>query len=360
MKGERFLLIRLGALGDILHTRPVAHTLRRHYPQAHITWALEEQHLPMLEGNPDIDEVLLVNTRRWRKAWNWQTVQEMKRVKHQLRTSRFEVVLDVQGLIKSGVLAYLTQAPVRIGFSAHDCREPLNTLFTTHQVAPSRPRQHVIYRNLALLNALEITQFHLAFPFHIPVSAEETADEILRKHGMNKDPFIILNPGAGWKTKQWGSGKYARLSEAITGKLGLRTLLTWGPGEEELVHDIARVSRSSPIVPPLTTIKELAALLQRALLFVGGDTGPLHLAAALQKPVVGIYGPSDPLRNGPFGTEHLIIRHRLPCSNCFQRTCPTTQCLQEVGVEEVFQGVEMLLQRINLSMKQSAVSQSHP
>jgi lipopolysaccharide heptosyltransferase I len=346
MKSLRVLIIRLGAFGDILHTLPVAHTLRMHYPQAHITWAVEAPLTAVLEDNPDIDRLLVINTKRWRRSWTWETVTELRAVTQQLREAHFDVVLDVQGLLKSGILGYLTQAPVRIGFHTQDCREAVNTLFTSHQIAPVVRGQHVIYRNLALLQALEITKPAIAFPFYIPTAAEEKVEAMLQYQGIH-DPFVVLNPGGGWRTKLWGSANYAFLSDAIRNRFGLRTVLTWGPGEEELAQEIAMRSRfAPPFIPPYTTIKELAAILQRALLVVGGDTGPLHLAAALQKPVVGIYGPSDPVRNGPFGTEHVIIRRLLPCSNCFRRTCPTIQCLHEVSVEEVIQGMEVLLRRI--------------
>ena len=184
--------------------------------------------------------------------------------------------------------------------------------------------------------------------FTIPLSEadEYFAERVWRELGLRSDvPVVVLYPGAAWQTKRWGELNFARLNDALIRRFQVRTLLTWGPGEEPLIQRVVRATAYTPAIAPATTLLQLAAIIARGRAFVGGDTGPLHLAAAVGTPTVALFGPSDPRRNGPYGLGHVILQRQLPCSNCYQRTCNHWECLPGIEVDTVVDAVGSLLEK---------------
>lgn len=302
----RIALLKLSSLGDVVHALPVASALRRHLPSAHLAWIVEAREAALLSEHPDLDQVISVDTRGWRRrlrtpAGAWEVRRELAQLIRRLRSSRFDIVLDLQGLLKTGLLAASTGAPRRIGFARSHLKEPLSALFTNCRVTPPPEAAHVVEQYLALLEPLGVSERRPVF--HLPLCPDTAhrIDAFLAEQGVTpRDSLVALNLGAGRPAKRWPVPHWKRLAEGLTSE-GFRLLLLWGPGEKEFALSAARELEPAPLLAPPTTLHELAALLRRAALVVASDTGPLHLAAALGTPCLGLYGPTSPERNGPYG-----------------------------------------------------------
>jgi lipopolysaccharide heptosyltransferase I len=342
---ERILIIKLSAIGDIIHTLPAAAALRQAFPKAWLAWMVENTGANLLRGNPDIDELIAIDTRAWRANW-WVGLRHAWYVTRHLRRAGFDLCVDFQGLLKSAIFAYLSGAPVRLGFPRQRCREPLSALLTNLHGPVVDANLHIVEELLALLQPLGVTTAERRFTIPITEADEHFAARVWRELGLNAGvPVVALNPGATWETKRWGELNFARLNDALMRRHQVRTLLTWGPGEEPLIQNVVRAAAYAPAIAPATTLLQLAALLSRCSVFVGGDTGPLHLAAAMGIPTVALFGPSNPRRNGPYGSGHVILQRQLPCSNCYRRTCNHWECLPGIEVDMVVQAVGRLLER---------------
>ena len=320
---ERLLIVRLSAMGDVIHTLPAVHALRAAFPQAFIGWLIEERWAELLCApgasrrgrrsalRPLVDEVHAVNLRAWGKSMvAISTLQRAATVWNDVRDAQYEVAVDLQGAMRSAVLARLSGA--RVVYGAAEPRESPASLWYTRKVI-ARGR-HVIEQNVSVAEGLvrrEMKRPAEDLPCELPrdSGAEERIEQRLAQLGIGD--FAILNPGAGWGAKRWPVERYGEVARKLAG-LGLRSILNHGPGEEELVRIAEAASGGTAHAMSCTvvhsTITELIALTRRARLFIGGDTGPLHLAAALRVPVVAIYGPTDPTRNGPFGTRSVVLR----------------------------------------------------
>jgi len=341
---HRILIIKLGSIGDVVHTLPALADLKRSFPEAEIDWLVESKARVILKGNPLLHDVVEIDTHKWRRSWSFQTLSEMWRIASNLRGRRYDVALDFQGLWKSASLGKVSRARKLIGFDRTTLKEPGCRVFYDEQIKPASAVQHVIDIYKELLRSLGVTPGPHRFHLSVPGQDERTISQQLSSRQI--DDFVILNPGGGWDTKNWAPENYALLHDKLRNETGLPSVLTWGPGEEPLVD---RVLHACVGVPPITfptSLYQLIALLRRAKLFVGGDTGPLHLAAACGTPIVGIFGPTDPLRNGPFSSEDIVVSHPVPCGPCYKRACPVyhKECLRLVQVDEVFQAV---LRRLN-------------
>jgi heptosyltransferase I len=342
---ERILVVKLSAIGDIVHTLPAVAALRRAYPEAWLAWLVERAGANLLRGNPDLDELITVDTRGWRAHW-WMGLRHAWYVTRHLRRASFDLCIDFQGLFKSALFAYCSGAPQRLGFPRQMCREPLSTIFTNMHGPLVDPRVHVVDQSVELLQALDVATTERRFTIPLTEADEHFAERVWRELELRSDvPVVVLCPGAAWKTKQWGELNFARLNDALIRRFQVRTLLTWGPGEESLIQRVVRATSYTPAIAPATTLLQLAALIARSRAFVGGDTGPLHLAAAVGTPTVALFGPSSPQRNGPYGPGHVVLHRELPCSHCYQRTCNHWECLPGIEVDMVVNAVGNLLEK---------------
>ncbi len=343
---DRFLLVRLGAVGDVVHTLPLAAVLRERFPNATIGWAVEPGASPLLQGNPVIDSLCVVDTRAWRRGSPRARISALRRDVRKLQEIRADVAIDAQGLIKSGFLAWASGAKVRIGFEHRSCREGMNVLFTTAWAEPLKRPHHVVEKNLSLLGPLGVAppeDGELDFPLPERADEAEGAESFLRREGLTDgSPLFIVHPGAGWETKRWNERRYAALGDAWAEMTGGHVLLSWGSGEESLARRVAGAMQSPAKVVPAMDIRQLAALIRRCDVFAGGDSGPLHLAAALGVSCLAVMGPTDPVRNGPWGRGHAVLHHQLACSGCYGRTCPDIECLERISVDEAVRGLERL------------------
>jgi lipopolysaccharide heptosyltransferase I len=306
-------IVKLSSLGDVVHALPVARALRAARPGWRISWIVEAREAALLHGQPWLDAVVAVDTRRWRRLLRsgprvLQAAREIVAVRRELARATFDVAMDLQGLLKSGLVTAGTRARRRIGFAASHCREPVNALFTTCRVVPPPGARHVVEQYCALLDPLDVPHATPAIEIAIDRGADRRAQEFLATAGIKHgDRLVVLNPGAGRARKRWPLAHFRQLANQLWGNAGVRVLVTWGPGEEASARLLAAGLVSKPIVAPATDIPGLAALLRHATVVVGSDTGPIHLAAGLGTPTVGLYGPTRADRNRPFGPHTAAV-----------------------------------------------------
>jgi ADP-heptose:LPS heptosyltransferase len=265
-----------------------------------------------------------------------------RRAAAELKSHRYEVALELQGLWKSALWARLSGAPRTVGYAAVGRREPLSRILLRETVASLPAEPHVIDKNLGLLRALGIEAVgSREFPLPRPPAAQEAVTAGLAELGL--EDFVLVSPGGGWASKLWPPERYGRLAPALRER-GLGTLVAWGPGEEGLADRVVAASQGLARKAFRTSLLELAELARRARVVVAADTGPLHLACAVRTPVVGLFGPTDPARNGPFSPRDVVVRRTTLCSPCHRRRCQVHQGVMEaITVEEVVRGLDRRL-----------------
>lgn len=309
-------LVKLSSVGDVVHALPVAAALRAHAPSWRLTWIVERREAALLRGNPAIDEVVPVDTRGWRRARRARDLVGVARalggLRRRLRAARFDAALDLQGLVKSGILTAITGAPLRVGYAVAYCREPLNVLFTNRRVTPPSTARHVVDQNLALLAALGVRTGDPEFPLVVDREADAVIERFFTGAGLKaRDRVVVLNPGAGRPDKRWPLDHFRELARRLMDEGAAPVLVVWGPDDLAAARGIVDgTGRPRALLAPPTSLTELAALLRRASVVVSADTGPLHLAAALGTRCVGLYGPTSAVRNGPYGERHRALQSR--------------------------------------------------
>jgi heptosyltransferase I len=347
---QRLLIVRLGSMGDIIHTLPAVTALRKTFPQATIGWIVEERWAELLctlptprsgarsPQRPLVDRVHTVNTLKWRAApFANQTWEQMAAGLSELRAVHYDVAADFQGAARSALLARWSGAPVIYGVKQP--RENVASMFYTRQVMARGT--HIVEQNFSLAEAVAGTPLSLPEPeFPHDSVAEQEADKRLHDHDIQR--FAIMNPGAGWGAKQWPAERYGYVAKRLFEEEGLKSLINFGPGEQELSHAVEAASGGAA-EGMAGSLTQLIALTRRASLFIGGDTGPMHLAAALAVPVVAVFGPTNPARNGPFGTRSVVLRS--PSSPTTHARNPQPDAgLLEISSDEVIAAARKLLE----------------
>lgn len=338
---QRLLIVRLGALGDIVHAIPVAAAVRQAWPSARIDWLVSAKHAEILGYVEGLDERLIINDRDDAQGGRsvWGAIGEIRR-------RRYDVTLDLQGLLKSAIIARLSGARRVVGFNARYARESLARFFYTdvHDpggegiYAPSETR-HVVDINLGMLRELGVQTSARVFPFRVTASA--VAAEMQRVAGAR---FALLNPGAAWPNKRWPPARLAALAGAIRQRHGLRSVVLWGPGEQALAEEVVAAADGAAVMTPKTAMGDLLALARAAAVMVSGDTGPTHIAAALGTPIVGIYGPTRPERNGPWLAGDETVSRAAQCQCHHSRQCRVGRmCLLDISADEVIAAVDRRL-----------------
>ena len=327
------LIVRLGALGDIVHAIPAAAALRRAFPSARIDWLVDAKHREILELVEPIDRIISLEQPN---LGGWIGVTR------ELRRTRYDAALDFQGLMKSAVLARASGAARVLGFSIWHLREKGARPFYSESLEPARDAAHghVIFKNLRLIEGLGVTDAALDFPLRRSRSA---ALDAIRAQAGDR-PFALINPGAAWPNKCWYSDRFGELAAFLSEVRGLVPFVLWGPGEEGTAHVVAESANGLARVAPRTTITDLVEICRSAALMVSGDTGPLHIATAVGTPVVSIFGPTDPVRNGPWAPDDISVSRFESCGCHYDRRCRQEQwCLTTVPVTEVTAGVQRRL-----------------
>jgi ADP-heptose:LPS heptosyltransferase len=330
------LLVRLSAIGDVVHTLPVAATLRERGYE--VDWVVEPAARPLVLANPAVSRAIAAPPAR---ATGLPGAFAAARG---LRASRHDVALDLQGLWKSAAWARASGARRVIGFAGPWRRERFSEILLGVRVPLSPEPAHVIDKNLALLRALSIEAVgHRAFP--LPKGPDEAlrVTEQLAAHGWQD--FAVLNPGGGWASKLWPASSFGAVAQGLAAR-GIAPVVTWGPGEEGLADAVVVSSRGTATRCFQTSLLEYAELARRARVVIAADTGPLHLACAVAAPAVGLFGPTDPARNGPFGAGDITVHRRPLCSPCHRRRCATHDGVMEaIPPAEVLAAVDRRLAR---------------
>jgi heptosyltransferase I len=347
---RRLLIVRLSSMGDIIHTLPAASALRAALPDATIGWVVEERWAELLcaaseprsgprsPRRPEVDKVHIVDTKAWRsQPCSMQTWERVAAFISDLRAGRYEVTVDFQGAARSAFLARCSGAPTIYGF--RQPRENVASMFYTRQILVAA--QHIVQQNFTLAEAV-LSKSLVLGPVQLPCDdAAERKYEAWRQRESVHD-FVLLNPGAGWGAKQWPSERYGLVARLLS-EDGFQCFINFGPGEEQLADAVVASSQGSAKAVSFS-LAELISFTRRAKLFIGGDTGPMHLAAALAVPVVALFGPTDPARNGPFGTKSVVLRHISSRTSLSRQSAPDPG-LQEITVHEVVTAARQLLRQ---------------
>lgn len=338
----RILIIRLSAIGDVVHTLPAVHLLKRHLPGCHITWAVEAAAADLVAGYAGIDEVLVSQRRQWQRLVRAGSVAaalaQAGSFLRRLRRAEYDLVLDFQGLFKSAVLAGLARGRRKIGFS--NAREMAPLFYTERAGAPPFD-DHAIRRHMSLLRHLGIDDAATVFsPLWGPAEEEPVAGLVAEIGAATQGPLVCVHPCAAWPTKCWSGERLAVLCGMLYRNFGARIVFTGAAAERGRVADmLGRLPAPALNLAGRTGLRELACLFAGADLVLSVDSGPLHLACAAGAPAVALFGPTAPWRTGPFGPRTAVVRKELACSPCYARkSCPRGhhRCMRDITVEDVY------------------------
>jgi heptosyltransferase I len=367
---KKILLIKLSAMGDVVHTFPVLNKLRRRYPEARIDWLAGSGVTELLAENPAIDNVIEFFREEWSKPWQVAPYVSAARLVATLRAAEYDLVLDLQGQLRSAVFAFASGAPVRIGFDKpradrwktlsrkipaeakkhawQGAREGSYLAYTDHIPLPTLDA-HPVERYLGVAPMLGLDDGAPDFAFPIPAEASTRIDALLDYYGVSKTRVVAVAPGTVWETKQWQSGGFAEVARHFL-KKKLAVVLIGSDRERAICDEIAGLAKGTVNLAGETTLPELAALLRRATICVTNDSGPMHLAVALGRPVVAVFGPTDPVWAGPYHRDGAVLRAELPCSPCYLRQLNRCMhghaCMQNVAAGAVIDRLETILDKL--------------
>ncbi len=341
------LIVKTSAIGDVTHTLPALNALRKKYPAARITWLVEAAAAEAVIGHAALDRVLISKRKEWTRQLKggeffkgWRNIIAFI---HELRATKYDLLIDFQGLLKSGILVGLARAKRKVGFGRGMEHSECSYIFLNERIQAVDMNIHALDRELMLLKAIGVECDKIEFDFPIRPVDRNIVDEKLQDLGVTEDAaFIAINPPATWPTKLWDNDKFAQVAQGLS-KRGLNVVFTGGPDvAAELSEIIDKYKLAAVNMAGQTTLKELAALYQRADILITTDTGPMHIAAAVSTPVVAIFGPTAPWRTGPYGKGHQILRADIACSPCLKRQCVTRECMAAVSVDEVLAAVAII------------------
>ena len=328
----RILIIKLGAIGDVVNTLPLLRRMRAGWPDSSITWLIEPPARAVIEGDPDVDDIIVFDRSRWARS--------LGPTLSRLRRGRFDLALDLQRTAKSGLFAFLSGAARTIGFDRARCRE-LSFLFVQGQIPPGSDDRHVIEQYLEFADALGLPAGGPDLRLHLGDAAATRAGELLEKGSRP----IAINPGATKPANRWPPERFGELAARLAAA-GYGPLLITGAGsyDRAAADAIKHAAGDTPIrsLVDTTSIQEIAAIYARCRLVITGDSGPLHLAVAAGAPVIAIFGPANASRTGPWNATEGVVRTGIDCSPCRKRICPLypePRCLTELPVDQVFQAV---------------------
>src|SRR5690349_19283384 len=338
----RILIVKLGSIGDIVHTLPALAALRAAQPHSEISWVVERRSAEILRDNPLLDRLIEVDTKALRRGlMSGETLRAPRQQLRRLRASAFDIALDFQGLLKSASIARLSGARRVFGYSFAGLREPASSIFLSKRISVPK-RTHVIRKGLLLVEgALGIPVPDDARQFSFPIAINPDEENAAAEANAGGGDYAILNPGGGWPTKLWSADRFGKLADLLWSRYGISSLITYGPGEVELAESVRRSSTSGKATPVNLSLKAFYSLARGARVYVGGDTGPTHIAVAAGTPIVGLFGPTEWWRNGsPRPQDVCVERNEIDCRvDCHRRSCSKWICM-DIEVGRVMDAVE--------------------
>ena len=340
---ENILVVKLSAIGDVIHALPVSYAIKEQYPNAHLTWVVEQAAYAILADNPCIDELILFEKAKFRSIGGF--LREIGPFRRRLRTRRYDASLDLQGLFKSAAIAWNAGAKLRIGTA--NMREGAHLV--SRPVRGAHADGHIVERYLDVARALGCRVGEVRFPVSVSDRDRMAADTLLAREGVQEGrPFVAFAVGANWPNKRWPVEHFAALADRLYHAHYVPVLVGGGRLDATLAEDILRASEIPPVnLVGRTNLKQLAHVFTRAALVLGGDTGPVHLAAGLRVPTVMLMGPTDANRNGPYGQIQHAIEVDRPCRGCWKRACSKgLDCLAAISVDAVAAQIGAVLRSV--------------
>ena len=343
------LIVKLSAIGDVVHTLPSLAALRRHFPNAHITWVIEEAAADLIKNHHYLDRVIVSHRKQWITNFKdikkiGSALKEIRQFIAVLRERRYDMVIDFHGLFKSAMIVGISNAKRKIGYNS---LQELSGLFLNEKIYEDMEK-HAVDRYLDLSRYLGADVESPEFLIPLGEENRRRVDTLLKAHKVDEGkPFVAVNPVAFWKTKLWEEKKFAELCDKIAGELKTNVVFTGGKNDDVVERIQYMMNFYSANLTGKTSLRDLAYLYELASVVVTTDSGPMHIAAAVGTPTVALFGPTDPLRTGPYGEGHRVIRKGLYCSPCLKKECDTLRCMKEITVDDVFEAVRELLESEN-------------
>ena len=329
---KRILIILHGSIGDVTRALPLASMLRKAFPRAFLAWSVEPAAFSLLLGNGAIDEIVLFDRGHWRKTWRPFLAR--------IRAGRFDLVLDLQRHLKSGIISRWSGAPHRLGFHRRDSKEA-NWLFNNHHIPRCGDEIAKLEHYLKFIDYLGIPREPVEWQFNL--NADEQANVERRLSAVNR-AFAVLFVGSRWESKQWFPAQMAQCAEQLRREHGLDVVLLGGQEDQELAREVETLVAAVTNLVGRTTLREAIGIIQRAKLAIGADTGLMHIAAAVRTPVISLWGATSPQRTGPYGFGHLVLQGQAPCVPCYRRTCSIERiCLRSITSEQIGAKIDLAL-----------------
>lgn len=340
------LIVKLSAIGDVIHTLPSLAALRRLYPGAHITWVVEEAAKDIILHHPQLDQVIIFRRKNWMadfKKVKWPSIRrDVRSFLAELHNRPYDLVIDFHGLFKSAMVVWASGGKRKLGY---DSWQELSCLFLNEKI-PEDMNKHAVDRYLDFPRYLGADPGPAEFILPIYQEAESGCLALQNSYRLRKKNYLAVNPVALWETKLWDNRKFAALADMIQERLRIPVVFTGR--DQESSHGITSQMTTKGInAGGRTTLMELACLYRDALAVISTDSGPMHLAAAVGTPVIALFGPTDPARTGPYGTGHTVIRAGLSCSPCLLKKCPAKKCMADIQPAQVLAAVQKMLPGAN-------------
>lgn len=337
---RNILVVKLSAIGDVIHSLPVSYALKETFPQAKITWVVEPPAYDILSNNPYIDRIIGFEKKKFKSLRGF--MKEIGPFAKEIQQVKYDAAIDLQGLFKSAAIAWLSKAPVKLGCA--NMREFSDKV--SQPVIGPNAQGHIVERYLDVVRALGCRVDQVEFPLVVTEKEADLAEKIAEQAGLQlQKPYVVLAVGTNWPNKRWPTKFYAELSDWLYNKNIIPVLIGGGVVDSRLAGEIAAQAEIPPIdLVGKTTLKQLAHVLKKAQAVVGGDTGPVHLAAGMKIPTVMLMGPTDANRNGPYGQLENALEVSYDCKYCWKRKCPKDiDCLEGIAPARVFAKLEEIM-----------------
>ena len=351
LRYTRFLIVKPSSLGDIIHTLPLVHALRRCYPTCRIGWIVQQTFASLVECDPAVDHVYPISIPSTSDpqapslAYLYAlraTVQTLRRLRRQFQQEPYDLVLDLHASFRSGLLGLANPGGTRVGFS--DAKE-LNPLFQHQRIRVPASMVHAVDKNLLFCDYLNCAPLKEDFQLYGQGQDGDKVNTFLEGHGLSIDaPLVYINPAARWRTKFWKADRWAELADRLIDSEGLHAVFSGSENDRQYIVTITEKMAHRPIVAAgQFNLRETVSLIQRSIVYVGLDSGPMHMAAMAGVPVAALFGSTNPERVGPYGVEHQVIRAEgLDCLGCRRRYCSHLSCMDGISVDQVYDAVVTL------------------